>query len=434
MLRFAPSPTEDMHIADLRVALFNYILSVQKKEDLLIRIEDIDKEANVEGKDKEIIGLLDLFGIKYSNVMYQSENVKHHRTMALSLLHEKIAFNCFCTPATLETKKEEAKANNKAYSYDEACLSLSPEQTIDNEDAFTVRLRKPSVDVEFTDLINAKLSFSPIEVDSFIILHADKSPTYNFACAIDDMLADITMVIRDEDHLSNTPKQIAVRAALNYTKEIQYAHLPNILNGSGEKMSKSDEGFNLKSLLEEGFLPEAIINYLVFMGNKAPQEIFSLKDALEWFDLSKISKSPVTFDIDKLRFINARHLDLLDDIELSRYVGFADADIGKLAKLYLNSQEASTTKELKAKISAIFSDKQMPEEFAQAASTMKAVIKNAPFFEEFNDFKSYIMKESGLKEDFFFTPLQLLLTGAPNGPEVEKMYPFIKNYMPEIVK
>ena len=432
MLRFAPSPTSDMHIGNLRVALFNYILSVQKNEGLVIRIEDTDKARNIEGKDNEIIGILDLFGIKYQDVVYQSGNLKYHRAMALQLLHEKIAFNCFCTPTVLKAKHEQAKADGKAYRYDDACLSLTPEQTIDNESEFTVRLRKPNVDVEFTDAIKGKISFSPSDIDSFVILNADKSPTYNFACAVDDMISDISMVIRSEDHLSNTPKQIAVRAALNYTKEIEYAHLPIILNKSGEKMSMHDDTSNVKWLLEEGFIPEAIINYLVLIGNKPPKEIFSLEEALEFFDLSKISTAPAKFDIDKLRFINRQHLDGLDDVELSRYVGFADGDIGKLAKIYL--EEVSTTKELKVKIGAIFAEKTIPEEFKEAAVTMKEVLLKAPFFKAFDDFNSHIMKESGLKGNNFSVPLRLLLSGAEQGPDLAEMYPFIKNYMAEIVK
>ena len=432
MLRFAPSPTGDMHIGNLRVALFNYILSVQKNEDLIIRIEDTDKERNIEGKDKEIIGLLDLFGIKYKDVTYQSANLKYHRAMGVQLLHERIAFNCFCAPETLEAKRDQAKSDRKAYRYDDACLFLTPEQTIDNECPFTVRLRKPSVDVSFTDAIKGEMRFSPEDIDSFIILRADKNPTYNFACAIDDMIADISMVIRGEDHVSNTPKQIAVRAALNYTKEIEYAHLPIILNESGKKMSKRDDASSVKWLLEEGFLPSAIINYLILIGNKPPQEIFTLEEALSWFDLSRISKAPAKFDIDKLRFINKKHLQNLDDVELSRYVGFADKDIGKLAKIYLD--EASTTKELRTKISAIFSEKSIPEEFSEPATKMKEVLQNAPFFEEFDAFKTHIMQESGLKGKNFFKPLRLLLSGAEHGPDLAEIYPLIKNYMSEIVK
>jgi len=432
MLRFAPSPTGDLHIANLRVALFNYILSVQKKEGLLIRIEDTYKEKNIEGKDQEIIGLLELFGIKYTNVTYQSDNLKYHRAMALQLLHEKIAFNCFCTAATLDAKKEQAKTNNKPYKYDEACLSLTPEQTIDNETSFTVRLRKPNVDVEYIDQIEGKMSFSPSDIDSFVILNADKSPTYNFACAVDDMIADISMVVRSDIHISNTPKQIAVRAALNYTKEIEYAHLPMILNSSGEKMSESDEGFGVKWLVEQGFLPAAIVNYLLQLGNITEKEVFSLDEALEWFDISKISKSSVVFDMDALRLTNIKHLHLLDDVELSRYVGFADADIGKLAKLYLGN--VSTTKELKTKIGAIFAKKSISKDFIEEATTVKTLIQNAPFFEKFDDFTAYLMKETKIEGKPLLTTLRLLLTGAQDSPEVANMYPYLKNYLSEVIK
>jgi len=432
MLRFASKPTGDMHIADLRVALFNYILCVQTKDSLVIRIEDTDTDKNIEGKDKEIIGLLDLFGVKYQNVVYQSDNVKYHRSMALSLLHEKIAFNCFCRPAVLEAKEKKAKNDSQPYKYDDACLSLSPEETIDNETPFTVRLRKPNVDVEFTDLIKGKMSYSPTDIDSFLILSAKKKPTEDFACAIDDMLADISMVIRSEEYLENTPKQIVTRAALNYTKEIKYAHIPLILNASGEKMNKEDEGNEVKWLLEEGFLPASIINYLISLGNNTPQEIFTLDEALLWFDLSSLTSSPSTFDMKALGEINKKHLNALDDIELSRYVGFADGDIGKLAKLYL--QEVSTTKALKVKIGGIFNDKNIPSEFEDLASVLKPVIKEAPFFNKYDDFKSYLLKETPIDENALTVPLQLLLTGQKKGPKIEDMYPFIKNYLPEIVK
>ncbi len=352
--------------------------------------------------------------------------------MGLQLLHEKIAFNCFCSQDTLEAKREAAKKEHKVYRYDDACLSLTPEETIDNENPFTVRLRKPNVDVTFTDLIKGETTCSPDEIDSFVILRADKNPTYDFACAIDDMISDITMVIRDEDYILNTPKQIAVRAALNYTKEIVYAHLPIILNEHGTKMGQHDDDLSVKRLLEEGFLPAAIINYLIRIGNNPPKEIFTLEEALSWFDLSMISKEPVIFEIEQLRSINIKHMQAMDDVELSRYVGFADEEIGKLAKVYL--QEASTTKELREKIGAIFAQKKVAPEYAQAVAKMQTVLKEAPFFDAFGDFKSYLMRESGLEDDELLKPLRVLLSGAEQGPDLEFIYPLIKNYLAEIIR
>ena len=432
MLRFAPSPTGDMHIGNLRVALFNHIVATQRNEELIVRIEDTDKERNIEGKDKEILDILGLFEIKYTNVLHQSEQLRYHRMMAIQLLQDKKAFNCFCTPAELEVKRDLAKKAHKAFCYDDTCSHLPADMVIDNENPFTIRINRPENAVIVNDLIKGEISFAPEDIDAFIIMRAEKYPTYNFACAIDDMLSDISLVIRVEDHMSNTPKQIAVRDALGYEKTMEYAHLPIILNDAGKKMSKRDDASSVKWLLEEGFLPSAIANYLILIGNKTPNEIFSVKEALEWFDLSKISKSPARFDMDKLKFINGQHLRNLDDKELSRYVGFADEAIGKVAKIYL--EEARTLKELRPKIKAIFDAKEIPEEFSDQAEIMRSVIKSAPYFEEFNDFKAHIMKESGLKGKNFFKPLRILLTGASNGPEVADLYVYLKDFLGEIVK
>ncbi len=422
MLRFASSPTGDMHIDNLRVALFNYILSKQRDEDFIVRIEDGDKERNIEGKDTEILDLLALFSIEYSQVIYQSENIRFHSAMALQLVHDKKAFSCFCSSAWLEKKREEANEEKKAYSYDDACRNLPDELVIDNTNPFTIRIKRPDETVVIKDKIKGKISFEPDEVDSFIIMTQDKIPTYNFACAVDDMLSDISLVIRSENHLSNTPKQDYVRTSLNYNKKVEYAHLPTILNDT----------FSVKWLLEEGFLPEAISNYLISLGNKPPQEIFNMKDAIEWFNIENISNSPTHFDMDILRHINREHLKNLDTKELSRYVGFADSEIGKLARIYL--EEAGTTKELKGKIEPIFAPKIIPEVFAEQARVMAEAIKGAPYFAEYNDFKNHIMNESGLKDEEFSKPLRLLLTGAEDGPDITKIYKHLKNYIGEIVK
>lgn len=432
MLRFAPSPTGDMHIGNLRVAIFNYIVSKQRNEELIIRIEDTDKERNIEGKDQEILDILNLFGIEYSQVMYQSNNKRFHSAMALQLLHELKAFNCFCSSEWLDNKREEAKNSKTAYRYDDACASLPDELVIDNESPFTVRIRKAMEAIIVKDHIKGEIKFEANEIDSFIILRQDKTPMYNFACAVDDMLSDVSLIIRGEDHVSNTPKQILVREALGYHKNIEYAHLPIILNDNGKKMSKRDDASSVKWLLEEGYLPSAIANYLILMGNKPPKEIFHLEEAIEWFDLKNIAKSPARFDINMLKHINREHIKMLEPKELSRYVGFADENIGELAKIYL--EESNTTKDLKSKIKQIFSQKIVPDELKEAAEILAKSIKNAPYFEEYEDFKNFIMKDSGLKGKNFFKPLRLLLTGSEHGPDIALVYKYIKNYIGEIVK
>lgn len=433
MLRFAPSPTGDMHIGNLRVAIFNYIVSKQLKEDLIIRIEDTDKERNIEGKDKEILEILNLFSIEYKTVFYQSDNLKYHQKMALQLMTQKKAFACFCSDEKLEELREESIKKGIPFRYDGFCENLSDEAVLNVNAPFTVRLKKPDHNIKFTDLLKGDFDYAPFDIDSFIILRQDKTPTYNYACSVDDMLMDISIVIRGEDHVSNTPKQIHIRDSLGYTKEIKYVHLPIILNAqTGKKMSKRDDASSVKWLIEQGFLPSAIANYLVLMGNKTPTEIFTLEEAIEWFKIENISKSSAKFDIDKLRFINRKHIENLDDMRLSKILGFADSDIGKLGKLFL--EEASTIKEIKEKIEPIFATKTTLEGFENEFKAIKECLQKATYFDNYEDLKNYIVNETSLKGKSLFKPLRYILTGVENGPNLSDIYPLIKNYLGDIIK
>ncbi len=433
MLRFAPSPTGDMHIGDLRVAIFNYILSKQLDEQLLIRIEDTDKESNIEGKDKEILEILSLFSIEYSHVVYQSENLKYHQKLAMQLMSKKIAFSCFCGDAKLDELREEAKKNTKPFRYDGFCETLSDETVLNVNAPFTVRIKKPIENVKFTDGLRGDFDYSPFDIDSFIILNHNKTPTSNYACAVDDMLYDITTVIRTDDHILNTPKQIHVRNALDYSKKIDYIHLSMILNAeTNEKISNSDDKSSVKWLIDEGFLPSAIANYLVLLGNKTPSEVFTLEEAIEWFDIKNLSKDAVKFDIGELRLINRKHLALIDDMRLSKILGFADTDIGKLGKIFL--EEASTIKEIKSKIEPIFTAKSICEGFENEFVELKLSMQDAPFFDDFNELKKYVTEKTGLKEESLLKPLKCILTGRVEGPNISDIYPLIKNYLGEIVK
>ena len=434
MLRFAPSPTGDMHIGNLRVAIFNYIVAQQKNDTFLVRIEDTDVKRNIEGKDTEIMMLLEKFAIKHDSVYHQSEHLGIHQNLALRLLKEDKAFVCQCTSDELETQREKAKRDKVAYRYSGKCESLTKEdyaQLKERGDKFVVRLRKPSSAIIYQDVIKGTISTAPNEVDSFVILRTDGTPTYNFACACDDMLSNIDFIIRGEDHLSNTPKQKHIKSSLGYETDTLYAHLPMILNIDGQKMSKRDSASSVKWLFEEGFVPDAILNYLLLLGNsKAPKEIFTLPEAIAWFNLDTISKSSAKFDIDKLRFINREHLKMMDDKQLSTLFGFADADIGKLAKLYL--EEASTTNELKTKILTIFKPKAFDGELGEQMKLISKIIADAPAFETFNELQKHITDRSGLQEKSLFAPLRILLTGANSGPKLSEIYPFIKSYILEV--
>jgi len=187
----------------------------------------------------------------------------------------------------------------------------------------------------------------------------------------------------------------------------------------------------VKWLFAEGFIPDAIANYLILLGNKTPKEIFTLPEALEWFELKHISKAPAIFDIDKLRFLNRKHLEMIDDKRLSMVFGFADADIGKLAKLYL--EEASTLNELETKIKAIFSPKDFDGAWGEQMRILQHIINDAPMIETFDAFQSYVMQESGLTGRDFDKALKVLLTGSEHGPALSDLYPYIKSYLLEVI-
>ena len=431
MYRFAPSPTGDMHIGNLRAAIFNYICSLKDKSGFILRIEDTDTARNIEGKEEEIQEILHKFGIKWQTLYYQSKNLKFHREFAHKLLMDKKAFCCFCSSEILAQKKELAKQNNEAYRYDGTCERLSDEQVLECEKPFVIRMKKPASTMKFKDAIKGEISFEPENIDSFVIMREDKTPTYNFACAIDDMLEGVTFVIRGEDHVSNTPKQEWIRECVGFSEKIQYAHLPIILDNEGKKMSKRDSSSSVKWLLECGYMPEAIANYLILLGNKTPCEIFTIEEAAQWFDITKISKNPAKFDITKLAQINREHIKRASDERLAQLFSL-EISRGNLIRFY--TQESSLIPEISAKISAIFSPKNISEEWRENAEILRNLILNeSESPAEFNEFKSNLMKKSTLKGKAFFMPLRLLLTNSEHGPELSELFPLIRDEIRAVV-
>ncbi len=390
MLRFAPSPTGDMDINDLRVAIFNYVLAQQRNDQFLVRIDDTDSKRNIEGKDTEIMMILEKFAIKHDRVSHQSEHLGLHQTLAIRLLQEGKAFVCTCA---------------------DQCSGIC--ENLDREDYRVMRERaEPFV---------LRLKNPDDAVDSFVILKNDGTPTANFAAACADMLSNIDCIVSGEDQRHNLSEQTRIKQALGYNVETEHVYLPTLINDS----------LLVKSLFEEGFIPDAILNYLLLMGNSnLPQEIFTLPEAIEWFDMDDIAKSEISFEMEKLRAINREHLKRMDDKRLSALFGFADADIGKLAKLYL--EEVSTINELEAKVRPIFTPKNFDGAWAEEMRLLADIIAKAPAFESFDGFKQHLIQESGIGEDKLLRPLTLLLTGSEQAPQLGDVYSFIKSYILEV--
>ncbi|SQH71134.1 glutamate--tRNA ligase [Helicobacter mustelae] len=438
MLRFAPSPTGDMHIGNLRAAIFNYIIAKQRKEKFLIRIEDTDFARNIADKDKEILSLLNLFGLLWDDLVYQSQNFSKHQHFAQILLEKGLAFCCYCTKEFLEQKRLEAKEEKIPFRYEDAWAELQKDQNTKP----VIRLRGSARALVFRDRIKGEICFEPSELDSFVILREDGIPTYNFACAIDDMLYDISFIVRGEDHVSNTPKQMLIQKDLGYDKKIEYAHLPIILGQDGKKMSKRDASSSVGYLLSEGFLPQAIINYLISMGNHTPKEVFTLQEAVEFFDINLIAKSPVKFDLPRLRFLNREHLKRLNEGEMALLLDSKDLSIGALAKLFL--QEASTLNEIRTKIERIFSPKDIYSPYENQDFSKESLVLFEALQEmllqkdcakmEYEEFKKEAMQKSTLKGKAFFKPLRILLTGESHGLELDVLFLYLRLHLKEILR
>lgn len=427
MYRFALSPIGDMHIENLRVVLFNFICTVKENMGLDICIEDMEKQGYEDKKAIETLEILKKFNIKHNPPTYRSSNLKFYRQFAVKLLSEKRAFSCFCTKEELDKKRELAKKEGRAYRYDGVCKRLKDIEVLDNESPFVIRLKKPTQPVSFTDTLQGNLKF---ELDDFVILDYNKYPTYDFACAIDDMISDTSHIICKQECILSASKQTLIYKYLGYEKTIKYTHLPDILNSKNQKISKSDKVSSVMWLLNEGFLPEAITNYLIALGNEAPKYIFTLKEAMKWFDLDKISKSSVKFDIKELKKINKEHIKLLDELQLAALLGYSSKDVGKLAKLY--TKEGSTIKELKQKIDTIFSKREFPKELKSECENVAAVLKNAPKIDDFDEFVVYLREKTALKDRSFFHALSFVLTGSFCTFELKDIYLILKNLMKEI--
>jgi len=399
MLRFSLAPIADMSINSLSVAIINYVVSQQNSEQFLVRIEDLESKKNLEGKDTEIMMILEKFALKHNSVFHQSEHLNLYQTLALRLLKEKKAFLCTCNSENAEST---------------SCLGEC--EKLEKEDYSTLKKSNKKFFIRLKPYIIDK------KVADTIIVKEDGIPSYDFACACDDMMSDISMVIRDEKYLTNKETQIAIKKLLGYEKETEYLHFPTILNA---------DNISVKALLQEGFIPDAILNYLLLLGiEETSKEIFHLPEAIDSFKIESILNNPLTFDKERLKFINREHLKLMDDKQLSTLFGFADADIGKLAKLYL--EECSTINELEEKIRAIFSPKDFTGVLGEEMKIVSELIFSAPAFETFDKLQKYLETKSDLKNKKLTKVLQQLLTGAESGPQLSDIYPFIKSYILEV--
>lgn len=325
-VRFAPSPTGYLHIGGARTALFNYFFAKRYGGKFILRIEDTDRERLKEDSVSQIISSLKWLGIEWDEgpeiggefgPYFQSERLELYRKEAQRLVDEGKAYYCFCTEEEIAKEREEQKALKVPYRYSGRCSTLSKEEVEENikmGKPYVIRIRIPREgNTVVEDLIRGTVNFDNSQLDDYIIIKSNNMPTYNFACVVDDHFMKISHVIRAEEHLSNTPKQVLMYEALGY--EIpKFAHISMILAPDRSKLSKRHGATSVGEFKEQGYLKEAIVNYLTLLG-WAPggdEEIFSVEDTVKKFSLDNVSKTAAIYDVNKLSWINGHYLRNLD--------------------------------------------------------------------------------------------------------------------------
>ena len=315
-VRFAPSPTGYLHIGGVRTALFNWFFAKHNKGKFILRIEDTDQERSTEESIDAIIEGMTWLGLDWDEGPYrQTERIETYRRYVEQFLSEKKAYYCYCTPEELEERRKRALAAGEVPKYDRRCLGLAnPPKDIRP----AVRFKSPQDGTTIVDdLVKGKVVFENSNLDDLIIMRSDGSPTYNFCVVVDDATMGITHVIRGDDHLNNTPKQIHMYHALGYSLP-KFGHLSMILGPDKARLSKRHGATSIMTYKDMGYLPEAMVNYLARLGwSYKDQEIFSKEEIIEKFTLESVGSSAAIFNPDKLLWVNSQYIHNADIERLS---------------------------------------------------------------------------------------------------------------------
>jgi glutamyl-tRNA synthetase len=434
--RFAPSPTGYLHIGGLRTALLNYLWARKNGGKFLLRIEDTDLARNNEDALGAIVEAFNWAGLEYDGeVVYQSQRFDMYKEYIQKLLDEGKAYYCYMSKEELDALRESQQANGERPRYDGRYRDFNgtPPEGIEP----VVRIKAPQDGtISFEDGVKGSMNISANEVDDFIIARSSGVPTYNFVVAIDDALMGMTDVIRGDDHLSNTSKQIVVYEALGFSVP-KFYHVPMINNAQGKKLSKRDGATNVMDYKDLGYLPEALLNFLVRLGwSHGDQEIFSMDEMLELFDPNNINKSASSFNQSKLEWLNQHYIknacnDRLAS-ELEHFELYLTSHDKKEILLDGTKERAKTLKELADGIKSIINapteyDAKAMKKFinddsiAMVKEYMKLLIDNKEALKtpvDFEDISKPFVAEKGLKFPQFAQPLRIAIVGSTQSPAI----------------
>jgi len=457
-VRFAPSPTGFLHIGNARTAVINHLIAKKHNADFLIRIEDTDKERSTIESEISILEDLKWLGIEWTEgpdmikdcgPYRQSERYDIYREYTGKLLERGAAFKCFCTREEVEEDKEKAVKENRPFLDRCRDFTLQQQDKLASEGkSFTVKFKVPENEIiSFDDGIKGTVSFNSSHIGGdFIIVRSDGDPVYNYIVIIDDTLMRITHVVRGEDHLSNTPKQIIIAKALDLPVP-EYSHMPLIMGNDKKKLSKRHGITSVDLYRKEGYLPEALMNYLGLLGwaTESGDEILSQDELIKQFDISKIGKSAAIFDFQKFKWMNSHYLKskpLPELVELFRpYLAEGGFNIDDIDSDKLNTIVSALTKnceilsDIKNFAGIFLNDVNMPDEAADALlkeDYSKDIIRIA-----MNIFSSIdrenisqslaegIKAQCEHKGKKLFHPIRAMVTGRLSGPDLDTALPVI---------
>ena len=433
--RFAPSPTGYLHIGGLRTALYSYLWARKNSGKFLLRIEDTDQKRNSFEAMEAIKQVFDWVGLEYDgDVYYQSKRFDLYKKYIDQLLNEGKAYKCYMSKEELTALREEQMANKQRAKYDGRYRDFegTPPQGIEP----VIRIKAPqNTIIEFEDGIKGKVSFNTDDIlDDFIIARSDGTPTYNFVVAIDDALMGLTDVIRGDDHLSNTPKQIVVYEALGFDIP-KFYHVPMILNPQGKKLSKRDGAMDAMDYKTLGYFPEALLNFLVRLGwSHGDQEVFSMQEMLELFDPKDINKSASAYNGEKLLWLNSNYMKTLSYERIIDDLKDLELDISAHPKKELlidsHRERAKTLVELKTQIESIINKpreydakavkKFLKGEWKEILTKFLEILKqNSPEnSQDFEEMTVKFMEENDIKLGKLAQPIRIAITGSSVSPSV----------------
>lgn len=439
-VRFAPSPTGYLHIGGARTALFNYLLARQQGGHFILRIEDTDVERSTQESVDAILDAMSWLGMACDEgPIYQSERFDLYRQKVQQLLDDGKAYKCYCTAEDLEKKRELAIAEGRKPKYDGTCR-----QRQDQPDApYVVRFRLPDPEgeVSFNDRIKGTITFRNEELDDLIIQRTDGTPTYNFVVVIDDAEMAISLVIRGDDHINNTPRQIHLYRALGYEVP-EFAHVPMILGSDKKRLSKRHGATSVMAYQQQGFLPEAMLNYLVRLGwSHGDQEIFSMEELIEHFSIEAVGRAAGIFNPEKLLWLNSHYIKTGDPQRLAEllkpFLQENKIDISggpDLVSVVKGLQERSTTLVQMAEGAAFYFADQLDfdpktrskflvEDNRQLFSELKAALATCNSFvePELETVLHAVIEKRQLKFGKVAQPLRAALTGGAPSPGIYEL-------------